>query len=75
MAVIERENSLDVSTELVGAGDSQATQSNPATRRLALDLVSAELETLAIERNREFHSTILARIAVDAPLVDADDIL
>jgi hypothetical protein len=76
MSVLERENIMDVTTETLSFSGLQTSQSNPATRRFVLDAFTAEIETQAIERNQEFHATVLARAAVPAQdLVDADDIL
>ncbi len=75
MTVLDYENT-DVATELRTPLGLEATQSNPATRRLLFDAVSSELETRAIERNQEFYATILERIAVGNPqLVDPDDVM
>ena len=75
MAVLETENRVGA-TEHRTPGTTASDQSNPATRRIALDVHAAELETLAIERNRDFHAAIVERLAVSkTTLVDADKVL
>lgn len=77
MTVLDYENVFDVTTELRGvAVGSVITQSNPVTRRMYIDALAGEIETVTIERNAEFHSTIVARLGVADPvLVDADDLM
>lgn len=76
MTVLDYENSDAATEPRTIADSSQATQSNPVTRRVLFELVSSELETRAIERNNEFYTTLMERIAVDNPqLVDADDVM
>lgn len=75
MATLELENNV-ATTDRWTSGPSVTDQENPVTRRLTLDAVLSELETLSIERNEEFHATIMERLAVqDPPTVDSDDVL
>jgi len=76
MSVLELENALDATTHHWSASVTASDQSNPVTRRVALDLYLGELETLEIEHNREFHATIVDRLSrTRADLVEPDDVL
>lgn len=75
MAVREIENSTDAATEHWSVLASQSDQTNPVTRRVSLDAHLGELETLEIERNAEFHATIVRRLADPADLIDSDKAL
>lgn len=76
MTVLDIENVDDVTTEHWSFGTSQADQSNPVTRRIAFDGHLSDLETRAIERNAEFHSTIVGRLKDAKPrLIESDEVL
>jgi hypothetical protein len=55
-----------MTTGLLSASTSTATQTNPVTR-LLLEVLMTELETVAIENNPAFHATIIQRLASLAP--------
>jgi len=76
MTVLDYENTIDVTTRLRDAApETRVTQSNPVTR-LTFDAVSSEIETRAIEGNREFYATIMERLgAAPVNLIDADRVL
>lgn len=76
MTVLEVENTTEASTEHWSPVQTASDQSNPVTRRVALDALLGELETLEIERNAEFHATIVRRLAEPQPrLIETDDAL
>ena len=77
MTVLELENITDATTEHWSSARTESTQSNPTTRRVALDAYAGELETREIERNPEFHATIVRRLSHASPgeLVDAGEAL
>ena len=78
MTVMERENLFDLATEFRGGTVATATmQDSIVTRRFTFfDAVSSEIETTAIESNRDFYAVVLHRIADAAPrLIPADDLI
>lgn len=76
MSILERENTTDAATtERWSWRGNASDQTNPATRRVALDVFMGELETRAIERNREFYATIVERlVSPRGTLIDAHDL-
>jgi hypothetical protein len=75
MATLELENNV-ATTDRWTTGPSLTDQGNPATRRVTIDAFLSELETLAIERNEDFHATIVERLGVPEPdTVSSDDVL
>lgn len=76
MTILDYENTAGTATELWSSSESRTTQSNPVTRRVAIDSLTSELETAAIEGNAEFLATVVERLAVPNPnLIEADDLL
>ena len=76
MTVLEIENTAEATTEHWSASPSESDQSNPVTRRVALDALLGELETLEIERNAEFHATLVSRLVDPSPsLIETDEAL
>jgi hypothetical protein len=68
-AVIENEN-----TKAYTTSPTKSDQRNPTTRMVRLIDVSGNTETLEIERNVEFHTTIVQRLKAPRRLVDAADV-
>ena len=77
MTILELENITAATTEHWSSAPTAASQRNPNTSRIFLDAYAGELETREIERNREFHATIVRRLSQASPdkLVDADGAL
>lgn len=77
MTVLDLENSLNATTHHWSASVTVSDQSNPVTRRVVLDSFLGELETAEIERNEEFHATVLARLGQDprSAFIDSDELL
>ena len=76
MTVIDYENIYTATTENWSSGPSSSDQSSPTTRRISAEAFFGELETLAIEHNRDFYATILERLHVERPvLIDAADVV
>jgi hypothetical protein len=63
-----------VATEHWSSAQTATSQSAPNTSRLSLDAYAGELETREIERNPEFHATIVRRLSQVPPdePVDSD---
>ena len=75
MSTLELENNV-ATTDRWTAGPSLTDQGNAATQRVTIDGFLRELETLEIERNEEFHATIVERLGVPEPdTVSSDDVL
>ena len=63
MMATATENSTDMTTEAwMVSCRTVADQREPATRHLALETYARDFETAEIERNAEFHATILRRL-------------
>lgn len=77
MTVLEIDNTNDVTTHHWSSSPTIADQINPVTRRVSLVTYAGEIETREIERNRDFHSVIIERLAEPRPdnLIDADEAL
>ena len=72
MMATATENSTDMTTEAwMVSCRTVADQREPATRHLALETYARDFETAEIERNAEFHATILRRLRMPGHTVDA----
>lgn len=72
MAVTAPENAT-VTTDAYTTAQTVADQRSPTTRRLSVDATS-ELETSEIERNAEFHATVVRRIETPGRVVEATEL-
>jgi hypothetical protein len=69
------ENATEPTTEAWTSRPTAAHQRDLATGLVGFDVYAGELETRAIERNAEFHATIVERLTVSSPrLADADSV-
>ena len=77
MTILELENITAVTTEHWSSAQTATSQSNRNTGRVSLDAYAGELETSEIERNPEFHATIVRRLSQVSSdeLVDPDEAL
>ena len=76
MTVLEIENTAEATTEHWSASPSDGVALVRFTRHVALDALLGELETLEIERNAEFHATLVSRLVDPSPsLIETDEAL
>lgn len=76
MTTLELDNRTHLTTASRSFDTTAADQSPPTTRSVGPEAYSSELETLEIERNEEFHATILERLGCEpGRLVDSSEVI